>query len=74
MIYTDGIHIISDVSLDELHEWCAAQQIGRHFFHRGKLAHYDIPKRRRGEKFPAEYVTSRRLVSLVVRKHEESEE
>ena len=66
MIYTDGIHIISDESLDELHEWCAAQEIGRHFFHRGRWPHYDIPKRRIDEHFPAEKVTTRKLIEILI--------
>lgn len=65
MIYTDGIHLISDVSLDELHEWCATQEIGRHFYHPGRWPHYDIPKRRREEKFPAEYTTTRKLLNIM---------
>lgn len=70
MIYTDGIHLISDVSLDELHEWCAAQKIGRHFFHRGRWPHYDIPMKRRTEEFPAEKVTTRKLIEILIDKLE----
>ena len=66
MIYTDGIHIISDESLDELHEWCATQEIGRHFFHRGRWPHYDIPKRRIDEHFPAEKVATRKLIEILI--------
>jgi len=69
MIYTDGIHVITDSSLDELHQWADDQGIGRHFFHRGsRLAHYDIPKRRRGETFPAEYVSPRALIMILLRR------
>jgi len=65
MIYTDGVHIISDESLDELHEWCAKQEIGRHFYHPSRRPHYDIPKRRRDEEFPAEYATTRKLLNIM---------
>lgn len=33
-------HMMSDVSLDELHKFAEANGIKRHFFHRGN--HYDI--------------------------------
>jgi len=68
MIFTDGIHIVSDESLDELHNWCAEQKIGRHFYHQGRWPHYDIPKKRRDEKFPAEYTNSRKLINILIGK------
>lgn len=65
MIFTDGVHIISDTSIDDLHNWCADQGIGRHFFHTGGWPHYDIPKKRRNEQFPANYVTVRELIKIL---------
>ena len=65
MIYTDGIHIISNASIVELHDWATRNEIGRHFYHRGKWPHYDIPKKRRDEKFPARYVTTREILAAL---------
>lgn len=64
MIYTDGAHVISNISRQELSNWARAQGIKRHFFHYGRHLHYDIPKGRRKEKFPAQYVTTRELVRI----------
>ena len=46
MIFTDGIHLVSDNSLDELHEF--AQKIGlkRKWFQDKRLPHYDITSKR----------------------------
>lgn len=47
MIVTDGTHVVSTESLDELHEWAKDNNIGKHWFHgiRKGHPHYDIPKR-----------------------------
>jgi hypothetical protein len=69
MIYTDGVHVVSSKSTEELHEWCEAQGIGRHFYHRGqRFPHYYIPKKRVGEEFPATYVRSRTLIKILLRR------
>lgn len=67
MIYTDGIHIVSDKSVLELHKYCEAVGIKRCWFHKGsRFPHYDIPKRRRGQEFMgARVVTSREIVALM---------
>lgn len=39
MILTDGIHLVSDISLKELHAFAARIQLHRAYFHRD---HYDI--------------------------------
>lgn len=53
-IYTDGVHVVSDVSLDELHRYAErVLNLGRHWFHKGRWPHYDLPKTSRGQcKFP----------------------
>ncbi|MCK5548582.1 MAG: DUF4031 domain-containing protein [Thermoplasmata archaeon] len=68
MIYTDGVHVVSDSSLDELHQWARDQGIGKHFFHRGRWPHYDIPARRREEDFPAKYVKTRAIVAILMKR------
>jgi len=48
MIYSDGVHLISDKSLEELKDFC--RYIGIHdcWYHTGsKFEHYDIPNRMR---------------------------
>lgn len=47
MIITDGIHVTSTESLEELHTWAKQNGIKRHWFHgyRKGHPHYDIPKR-----------------------------
>jgi hypothetical protein len=46
MIITDGIHVTSTESLDELHQWAKDNGIKRHWFHgyRKGHPHYDLPK------------------------------
>jgi hypothetical protein len=60
--------MISDVSIEELHEFAASIGIKRCWYHRGKWPHYDIPKRRR-ENFAATYgvklVDSRTIVTIL---------
>lgn len=48
MIFTDGIHLISDTSLDELHAYAKSVGIKRCWYHsKSAWPHYDIPKRKR---------------------------
>ncbi len=51
MIITDGTHIVSTESFDELHNFVIENKISSHFFHGSKKGHphYDIPKKRRAE-------------------------
>lgn len=45
MILTDGIHLVSDTSLQELHEFARKIGLKRHWFQRGKSRrhpHYDL--------------------------------
>ncbi len=69
MIYSDGIHLASGVSIEDLHKYCASIGIKRCWFHFGSLyPHYDIPKRRRTTIFEdhpeIEKVSSRRLIVI----------
>lgn len=52
MIYlTDGKrHLICvPYSIDNLHQMADDLGIGRHWYHEGRISHYDIPKRRLNE-------------------------
>lgn len=47
MIYTDGIHMMSDESLEELHEFAKKIGLKRHRFHNHpRHPHYDLTKER----------------------------
>lgn len=56
VIYSDGIHVVSDLSIDHLHEQMKLIDIKRCWYHSSsRFKHYDIPKRRRKtffEKYP----------------------
>ena len=43
MIFTDGIHLISDFSIDELHYFAQAIELKSHWFHsHPRHPHYDF--------------------------------
>ena len=42
MIWYDGVHLASDVSLEELHEEAAKIGLKRNWLHNGKIPHYDV--------------------------------
>jgi hypothetical protein len=70
MIYSDGIHIISSISLGHLHEFCKKIGIKRCWFHSGSsYDHYDIPKLMRFdffERFPeVQQVSSREIIKIL---------
>jgi hypothetical protein len=74
MIYTDNVHLVSDSSLKELHEFAKKVGIKRCWFHSGsRWPHYDIPKGRR-ETLAIEYgiavVTSREIIKILKGKDE----
>lgn len=63
-IYCDGIHVYSP-NEKRLHNWAHSHGIKRCWFHASRIRHYDIPKRRRNEKFDdVLYVTSQRIVEI----------
>lgn len=70
MMYSDGVHLISDTSVEELHEFCKKINIKRCWFHySSRFPHYDIPKKRRADFFInyplVKKVTSREIVLLL---------
>lgn len=69
MIYSDGVHLISGISLQHLHDYCASIGIKRCWFHTGSFKHYDIPKRMRVAffiRFPdVKQVSSREIIAIL---------
>ena len=69
MIYTDGIHLISDESLEELHQFAQSIGIKRCWYHSSsKHKHYDIPKKMRenfSETYNVPLITSKEIVMKV---------
>ena len=48
MILTDGVHLVSDMSPQELHDFARRIGLKRHWFHRTRTAHlphYDLMSR-----------------------------
>lgn len=61
-------HLICEpYSIDGLHEMAAQLGIKRCWFHGGKLAHYDIPKRRVSEIMSRCEVVSSREITRIIR-------
>jgi hypothetical protein len=64
MILTDGVHLISDYSVDELHRFAVSIGLKRKWFQDHRIPHYDIKGqmveavRRRGICF----ITTRELI------------
>lgn len=70
MIYSDGIHLISSVSREELDNFCAKIGIKKCWFHYGsRFEHYDIPKKMRESFFrcypEVKKVTPREIYSIL---------
>ena len=66
---TDGKrHLICDpYSIENLHRMADDLGIGRHWFHKGKLPHYDIPKTRIDEiTTKCEVVSSKEIVKIML--------
>lgn len=75
LFLTDGKrHLICvPYSIENLHRMAEELGIGRHWFHSGSLAHYDIPKRRMKE--IAErcvIVSSREIVKVIKETNEDT--
>lgn len=70
MILTDGIHLVSDTSLRELHAF--AQNIGvrRRWFQDHRIPHYDLwgSKRRRAILARVQRLSTRELIRRATRK------
>lgn len=72
MIYSDGVHLISDQGLDDLHRYAESIGIKRCWFHNTpRFPHYDIPKGKRPGFFTryvdVRQVTSREIVAILKR-------
>ena len=63
---TSYSHMVSDVSLSELHEFATKNGIKRHFFHNANVKHYDIKNEeiQRVLNAGAFLVSSRELIKL----------
>ncbi|MDD5589073.1 MAG: DUF4031 domain-containing protein [Candidatus Nanoarchaeia archaeon] len=66
MIYTDGVHLISNHSREELHEFAKKMGLKRSWFQNHKIPHYDLLKNRSqlAIKFGAIVVTTRELIKI----------
>lgn len=68
MLYSDGIHIISIISLDHLHKEMTKIGIKRCWLHNSKFKHYDIPKKKINDFFQdnlkIKKVSSKELVKI----------
>ena len=68
-IYTDGVHLVSDESLDELHTFAIKIGLKRHFFEgtRKNHAHYDLTNakiRKKAIKNGAKTVSTKAIVII----------
>ncbi|MFW5962575.1 MAG: DUF4031 domain-containing protein [bacterium] len=67
MVYTDGVHLITDGEIEELHKF--AQKIGlkREWFQNKKKPHYDLfgGKRQKAVKAGAIVVSSREIIKIL---------
>ena len=63
----DARHLVcTPYSVENLHRMAGELGIGRHWFHAGRLAHYDIPKRRVQEiATKCRIVTSHELLAVI---------
>lgn len=71
MILTDGVHLVSDESLAELHRFADLIGLKRRWFQDGRRPHYDVTAKWRqewAEGMGAVHVSSRELVRRMVRK------
>lgn len=70
MVLTDGVHLVSDKSLDELHAFASLIGLKRRWFQSRRLPHYDVTAKWRQEwaiGLGAHCVPSRELVRRMVR-------
>lgn len=65
LILTDGVHLISDESIKELHEFAQSMGLKRCWYRRGRHPHYDLTTSRKVQAAMtkgAKMVTSKDLV------------
>jgi hypothetical protein len=69
MIYTDGTHVISDISLDELHAFAKLIGFKKEWFQDNKkYQHYDLTTKRayiRAIKAGAKKITSKEIIKIL---------
>jgi len=68
MIYTDGTHIISDASLEELHVFARKIGLKRQWFQNHRHPHYDTTTKRKSRlavENGAVVCSTRELVSII---------
>lgn len=53
-------------SIDNLHRMAKDLKIGRHFYHKGKHPHYDIPARREDEVVARTVQTTSRIILSII--------
>lgn len=73
MIVTDGVHMISDSSEEELHEFAEKIGLKRHWFRAKSFPHYDLPKKMKYEDVLAAgayQITPRELVKIIMKRRE----
>jgi hypothetical protein len=69
-LFSDGIHLISNLGINHLHEYCQSIGIKHCWYHSSsKFKHYDIPKLKRATFFlihpEVKKVSSREIVKIL---------
>lgn len=68
MIYTDGVHIVSSVSIDDLHDFAVFIGLSGRYFRDKVYPHYDIPNpvlRRKALFAGAKLVSSMEMMEII---------
>jgi hypothetical protein len=68
MIFTDGVHLVSDGTLTDLHLFASELGLKREWFQDGRLPHYDLTTARaarRAEALGARPVSTREVVKAI---------
>lgn len=68
MILTDGVHLISDTSVEELHEFASRAGLSRLWFQNHRRPHYDLTTYRAQQRVVASgarLVTTRELLAAL---------
>lgn len=73
MIFTDGVYLVSDKSLEELHEFAQGMGLKRHWFQGGKRTHphYDLTTQKKVDqaiKMGAKKITIKELIAASYRR------
>lgn len=68
MILTDGVHLVSNVSEEELHAFASSMGLKKEWFQFGRHPHYDLTTKRASNRaivYGAKYVTTRELLKAI---------